>query len=532
MQVGNQSFTNSGITGSLRVVRAVKVNYVDNTANKTALQQLSGNSGTGAMTVPASLVPLRNARDEYGADLVVLVRDFQSPENDGCGIAWLNGANQVAISTADAPFGYAVVSDGYDEGNDGKTYFCADETLVHELAHLMGSAHDRENSTSSTGATLFGRYPYSFGLKSTSTSGDFYTIMAYGDNGQNFYRAFSNPVIAKCGPSNTLACGTANEADNARSLNQTIPIVAGFRAAVVPVDQRRRSDINGDGKDDLLWHNSQQSRHGFWLMNGNAILQMPNFAAASGFVIGAHGDFTGDGRLDVIWTSPQRDLYVLTSTGTAFVDGRYIGTYPEGWEIVAAGDVNGDGIDDLIWHSASVGQYGYWIMSNGAPTLMRSFFSVPGYSLIASGNFDADPYLDLIWASGAGDLLMMKGNGATFTQSPMGKYADAGRIFGAGDVNGDGRDDLLLLNKVTKTWGYWLMNGTQVTGSMAFAANPAYYPVSVSDFNGDGRADVLWSSSAQDLQLLSGNGTTFTHSPVGAFGDGWRPVDKRVRSTN
>ncbi len=237
ISVGNQAFENSLITGALRLVSAVQVDYVDNTTNQTALEDLTGVRNDQPIAVPTGLAPLRTAREQYGADLAVLVRKFQTPENDGCGIAWLNGAGQTAINPAvDDDYGFAVIGDGNDSGTDGNTYFCAAETLVHEIGHLMGSAHDRDNSKTSTGALLYGRYPYSFGMKTTASAGNFYTIMAYGDNNQNFYRTFSNPLVSKCGPSANLACGVTNETDNARSLNQTIPVVATFRATVVPFD--------------------------------------------------------------------------------------------------------------------------------------------------------------------------------------------------------------------------------------------------------------------------------------------------------
>jgi len=50
----------------------------------------------------------------------------------------------------------------------------------------------------------------------------------------------------------------------------------------------------------------------------------------------------------------------------------------------------------------------------------------------------------------------------------------------------------------------------------------------VGDFNGDGMVDVLWTSAASDLQLLSSNGVAFVHATVGTYGSGWRPVDTHL----
>jgi hypothetical protein len=96
----------------------------------------------------------------------------------------------------------------------------------------MGAAHDKETAKGDDG-TLdnpddYGAYTYSFGYKTSVTTGNFYTIMAYGDSGQTIWRTFSNPNITFCGG---RACGTSSE-DNTRTLNNTTPVVATFRGTV------------------------------------------------------------------------------------------------------------------------------------------------------------------------------------------------------------------------------------------------------------------------------------------------------------
>lgn len=240
VDVSNQAYVNSQVDAQVRLVHTVQVNYADATDNGTALEELTGFKAPSTKTTPATtFAELRAARDQYGADLVSLVRKFNDPENSGCGIAWLIGGAQSGIDQADEFFGYSVVSDGADAGTDGKTYFCREETLAHELGHSMSSAHDVEtvkqlggNKDGVVDANEYGLFPYSFGFKTTVVAGNFYTVMAYGDSGQVRYRTFSNPRITFCGG---FPCGSA-EADNARSLSQAMPVVASFRATVVPVN--------------------------------------------------------------------------------------------------------------------------------------------------------------------------------------------------------------------------------------------------------------------------------------------------------
>ena len=525
VDITNQAYANSQISAQVRLVRTLSVAYADATDNGDALSKLSGyQAGTGTMPTDPAFAGLRAARDQYGADLVSLVRRFRTPENDGCGIAWLIGGDRSSINNSDAPFGYSVVSDDLDMGDydesDGKTYGCRKESLAHEFGHNMGQAHNTEDSTEP------GAHAYSYGYREASTSG-FYTVMAYRlpNSAQRGIRYFANPNVSDAGTGRPT--GVANVSDNARSMAQTMPLIAAFRATAVTVPRPRR-DINGDGMEDLLWHNPVSSRHGFWLMSGSTILQAPNFSAAPGYTIAAQGDFNGDGRMDVVWTSAQRDLWLLSSTGNGFIDS-FLGNYPSGWRIVAAGDINGDGTDDLVWHNASALQWGHWLMSGGQILSIQSRPAAAGYRLVTSGYFNSDGYLDLLWTSDLGDLIMLTSNGSTFVDSRMAwNYPSGWRIFGAGDVNGDGRDDLLL--RSSTQYGYWLMDGPSVSGSASFPAAPGYFPVAVADFNGDNKSDVLWSSAASDLQLLSSTGAAFVHSYVGAYGDGWRPVDVEVDS--
>lgn len=536
IQVGNQSFTNSSINGYLRIVHAVQVNYADNTDNQTALGQLTGDDGTSAVTVPAALMPIRTARDQYGADLAVLVRRFQQPENRGCGIAWLNGANQRPIDpTQDDDFGFAVISDGNDT-DLGLTYFCAQETLVHELAHLMGSAHDRDNSKIDEdlppgGANLqYGRYAYSFGMKTDSASGNFYTIMAYGDDNQNFYRTFSNPLVVRCGAASNLACGVANQTDNARSLNQTIPVVASFRNTVVPFAGKARNDINGDGKSDLIFRSSTAQLVGWWEMNGITIGIRRNRAVSSPYTLGASGDFNGDGRVDLAWTNLERQLILQLSTGTALNSVVVTNDIGAGWVLAGAGDVNGDGRADLVFRNAAAELVGWWEMSGASVVVKRQRAVSSPYTLGGIGDFNGDGRADLAWTNAARQLIVQLSTGTALNSAVVTNDFGAGwTLVGAGDISGDGRADLIFRNTSTQLVGWWEMNGATAGTKRSRSVSTAYILSGVGDFNGDGRSDLVWTNPARQLIMQLSTGTALNSYVItNDFGVGWSVVNGGV----
>lgn len=308
VDVTNEAYVNSQVDARVRLVHTLQVDYADATDNGETLEALTGyKSGTGTIPVPAALQPLRAARDQYGGDLVSLVRKFNTPENDGCGIAWLIGGGRTTVDGNDAPFGYSVVSDGQDAGTDGKTYFCRQETLGHELGHNMGLQHDRDTADGDDNVLQnneYGAFAYSFGYRAGAGAGNFYTVMAYGESGQTPYRVFSNPRINLCGG---LACGVVDAADNARALASTVPVIAQFRAAVqagAPPDLYVVAKQGASGRTEL--HRlSGASRYASWDLHVATALQpAPNDRTWKYLV----GDYNRDG---------VQDLYLVLRTGAS-----------------------------------------------------------------------------------------------------------------------------------------------------------------------------------------------------------------------
>ncbi|MEA9578472.1 ricin-type beta-trefoil lectin domain protein [Xanthomonas nasturtii] len=203
VEQANQAFVNASINTRYRLVGTLEVNYTDAGVNDQVLNELTSITASNA-----AFVPLRQLRDNLGADLVALVRRF-SVAQDSCGVAWRNG-------TTDSRYGYAEVSDGID-GN----FFCTPTTLGHELGHLLGSGHTRESTDTD----------YNYGHR--SDVGSFHTLMAYSINGQREVNIYSSPVISDCFGQ---PCGVSMESDNKTAFIFTVPRIIQYRAPLVPFD--------------------------------------------------------------------------------------------------------------------------------------------------------------------------------------------------------------------------------------------------------------------------------------------------------
>lgn len=523
----NQAYANSQVTPRVRLVKTLQVAYTDTNSNETALEAVTGVTCTttscSSQTVPTELVPLRTARDQYGGDLVALLRPLKSPEQGGCGIAWLLGGGGFPIDNTDADFGYSIVSDGTDvDETDGKTYSCVDTALAHELGHNMGQQHNVEDSGGDSGT-----HSYSYGYREATSTG-FYTVMAYRlPNSSQFNIAyFGNPNVTYADTGRPT--GTAN-ANNAASLNLSMPIVAQFRAAVVSFGKRPHNDFSGDGKSDIVLWNPSLTYLGYWIMNGSVYTGSAGFGVASGNepVVSGFMHAT-EAHASLVVRNPttvKLSSYIWNTTSSAFALNN-IGGYSTGWNVIGMADINGDGSDDLLWRNPTTGQFAYWIM-NGTVFVSAQTYAPPVTYVIAGvGDFNGDGRSDLLWNDpGTRNASVWLSTGNGFTVSQIGQYGTTWNMVGVADVTGDGKADILLRDNDKVYLAYWKMNGAVFVSASAFGLASDYDVLTTGDFDGDSIDDVVVSrASDRNMRLWRSNGTSFTQSNIGQYGTGWSVV--------
>ncbi len=305
-----------------------------------------------------------------------------------------------------------------------------------------------------------------------------------------------------------------------------------------------RGDFDGDGKSDLLLGHDANEWLAYWKMNGpeavgySSLLPLPKAPYVRYRHI-ATEDFNGDGRADLLLAASSGSgadtalgLIWLADGAGGFTEVP-LEAIAAGESIVGAGDVDGDGKADLLLSTNYGDRLGYWIMDGGTVLRKATGLAIPADrpTLVATGDFNGDHRIDLLWKPlSSRSLVMSLGDGQTFTTVPVRDYAVGWEVWGAGDIDADGRSDILLVNPGSRFFAYWTMDGaTPVRYSQVFrlpggAELPSRFgPVTVGDYNGDGRLDLVLSRQRdRSLVMWLGDGTGFTQYPVQSHSPDWR----------
>ena len=236
---------------------------------------------------------------------------------------------------------------------------------------------------------------------------------------------------------------------------------------------------------------------------------MPYAAGYSGGVRVAVGDVTGDGVPDLITAPGSGVPHVKAFDGVSGALVRSFEAYASsflGGVYVAAGDVNGDGRADIITGTGpAAGTSGHVKVFDGRTgTEFRSFFAFQGFAggvSVAAGDVNGDGLADIITGastSSPGHVRVFDARTGAEVRSFLayGSTFSGGVFVAGGDINGDGRDDIITgAGPVAGGSPHVKVFSGVDNAELAsfFAYTPSFaggVRVAVGDVNGDGRPDL------------------------------------------
>jgi hypothetical protein len=266
---------------------------------------------------------------------------------------------------------------------------------------------------------------------------------------------------------------------------QYVPVTVSFSLVVASrVSYNHFSlspDLNGDGRGEVLGVHNTGALH-LHPATASGSLSAKSTLVASGVadrLVFGPGRWDADAYSDVITLNAAGGMFLHPGTGKgAVAAGKQIGSGWSGFTVVPAGDLTGDGKSDLLAINKS-----------------------------------------------SGDMLLYAGNGTGGFKSPYPKVGNGWKGFNcyaAGDVNKDGKADILSVDSSGVLWLYaGNGNGTFKTRQQVGSGWGAYTLAAGGDLNGDGLADIAGRDDANgDLYFYkaAGGGKFATKVKIGT---GW-----------
>ena len=285
-------------------------------------------------------------------------------------------------------------------------------------------------------------------------------------------------------------------------------------------------DLDGDGKPELVISNGNSNTLSVLRnISSSGTISASTFAAKVDFASGnfteyvALGDVDGDGKHDMV-VATNANISVLRNTSTSgIIDATSFAAkvdFTSGFTspvFVAIGDVDGDGKPDIVTANSTSNSVS--VRRNLSTTGVISFaakvdFTTGGTPLsVAIGDLDADGKQDLAVANSAANvntisvLLNTSTPGSISFLTKVDFTTGLGpRSVAVGDLDGDGKPDIMVANSSTATPNSTtvsvlrntstpgVINATSFEAKVDFTAGTAPRYIAAGDLDGDGKPDM------------------------------------------
>jgi 6-phosphogluconolactonase (cycloisomerase 2 family) len=309
-------------------------------------------------------------------------------------------------------------------------------------------------------------------------------------------------------------------------------------------------DLDGDGKADLAVANLNSNTVSVFRNTSSSgtisYATKVDFATGTTPIAVAIGDLDGDGKADLAVANRSSNtvsVFRNTSSSGSITSSSFAAKVDFTTGIspiyVAIGDLDGDGKADLATANVDVNTISIFRNTGSSGTISYAakvdFVTGEGPSSVSIGDLDGDGKADLVTANQTSSTIsVFRNTGSSGTISYATKVdLVTGSVprstVAIGDLDGDGKADLATANQNSNTVSVFRNTGSSGTISYAtkvdLTTGTAPYNAAIGDLDGDGKADIAVTNvSSNTVSVIRNNikldqTITFGVLPLKTFGD-------------
>lgn len=272
-------------------------------------------------------------------------------------------------------------------------------------------------------------------------------------------------------------------------------------------------DFNQDGNPDVAFLNGNNNRLSIFLNDGKGQFPttwaLPQIPFANTFEA---ADFNQDGKMDLLVKTTANDLSILTGNGNGVFTETIKGLAAPGNVrsilTFALGDYNGDGENDLAVVNTPTftrcEDAKLWMLpgeGNGifGDPVITSLLAPP--EQMQSRDMNGDGRADLVYTESCTsnrnsiNVLFANANGSFGIPVTL-SINGIPKSVAIGDVNGDGRKDIVITNTASGILTIWHSSvGNSFLPPSLFTTFQSPGGVALGDFNSDGKTDLIMSNA-------------------------------------
>jgi FG-GAP-like repeat/Lectin C-type domain len=188
---------------------------------------------------------------------------------------------------------------------------------------------------------------------------------------------------------------------------------------------------------------------------------------------------------------------------------------------------------NLLWRNLGSGENAVWQLNNATLVDSALFTQLPdqNWKMITAADFNGDGKDDVLWrndSTGENAIWLMNGftnlNADGSSQKFLTRVPDVGwKMIDAADFNGDGKADILWRNERNGEDAIWFMDASTTTSDGRYASDEQFFAtpirfidtnwkmIGAGNFDNDAKADILWRNEVTGenaIWLMDGTSNT------------------------